>query len=99
MRESKIDAHLAGLVAARGGLYLKQGGNGISGIPDRLCVLPKGVHIWVELKATGQKPRPLQVYWAAELFKRGAHVQVVDSFGAAERLMHQYDEGKYGKIH
>ena len=37
------------------------------GVPDRLCVLPHGITIFVELKTTGKKPTKLQVLCMDEL--------------------------------
>lgn len=61
-----------------GGLCLKLLPS-LIGIPDRLCLLPGGVVFFVELKAPGQKPRPIQVKRIAQLRRLGFRVEVVDS--------------------
>ena len=61
MRESTIEHRLVTEVKKRGGIAPKFVSPGLDGVPDRLVLLPKGHLAFVELKAPGQKPRPLQV--------------------------------------
>lgn len=49
------------------------------GVPDRLCVLPHGITVFVELKTTGKKPTKLQVLCMDELKALGQECVVVDS--------------------
>lgn len=49
------------------------------GVPDRLCILPHGVTVFVELKTTGKKPTKLQVLCMDELKALGQECVVVDS--------------------
>ena len=58
--ERKIETALVRSTKSRGGLALKLTCPGMAGMPDRM-ILMRGGHIgFVELKAPGQKPRPLQ---------------------------------------
>ena len=61
MRESTIEHRLVTEVKKRGGIAPKFVSPGLDGVPDRLVLLPQGHMAFVELKAPGQKPRPLQV--------------------------------------
>lgn len=47
-------------VKAKGGIAPKFVSPGFSGVPDRLILLPDGKCGFVEVKAPGEKPRPLQ---------------------------------------
>jgi len=50
-----------------------------SGMPDRLVLLPDGIMAFVEVKAPGRKPRPLQNSRHAMLRKMGFPVFVLDN--------------------
>ena len=59
MREKVIEQKLVKAVRAKGGIAPKFV-SGFSGVPDRLILLPDGKCGFVEVKAPGGKPRPLQ---------------------------------------
>lgn len=48
-------------------------------MPDRIVLLPQGRIIFVELKAPGKKPRPIQKYRIKELTTLGFRVEIIDS--------------------
>ena len=58
--EKRLEANLRDRLRALGGLALKLPAIHHAGLPDRLCLLPDGVAFFVEVKSTGEKPRPLQ---------------------------------------
>jgi len=58
-----------------------------AGFPDRVLMKAPGRIVFVELKATGKKPRPLQVYVMKRLIKLGFEVHVIDSIEAGEKLI------------
>ena len=60
MREKVIEQKLVKTVQKMGGLCPKFVSPGLDGMPDRLVLLPSGRLIFVEVKAPGKKPRPLQ---------------------------------------
>ena len=59
------------------------------GVPDRLCVLPHGITVFVELKTTGKKPTKLQVLCMDELKALGQECVVVDSSEALDGLINR----------
>ena len=79
MREKEVEQALIAAVRKRGGLCLKFISPGWSGAPDRLVLFPGGKITFVELKAPGRKPRPLQVRRASQLRKLGFQVDIIDS--------------------
>src|SRR5690606_2325720 len=87
MREASIERKLRREVAKRGGRALKFISPGWSGAPDRLVLLPGGKIIFVELKAPGKKPRPLQLKRHEELRQLGFHVEVIDSPEEVDEFM------------
>ena len=87
MLEREIEAYLVRRVAQRGGKAYKFVSPGNAGVPDRLVVMPGGEMFFVELKATGEKPRPLQVAQIRKLETLGCQVYVVDSKEGVDEVM------------
>ncbi len=78
MREKQIEAKLVKAVKAVGGICPKLVSPGMDGMPDRMVLLP-GYHIgFVEVKAPGKEPRPLQTNRHRMLRKLGFPVFVLD---------------------
>lgn len=80
MREKDIEQQLRTEVRLRGGLCEKWT-SGSSGWPDRICLFPDGKAGFVEVKAPGKKPRPLQVKRHKQLRLLGYKVYVLDNIG------------------
>ena len=78
MRERDVERKLVAEVKARGGICPKWVAPGFDGVPDRLVFLPGRHFGMVELKAPGEKPRPLQVSRHKLLQRLGFKVYVVD---------------------
>ena len=78
MLERFIEQKLVARVRREGGLCPKFVSPGSDGWPDRLVLMPGGKIAFVELKATGVKPRPLQLQRHAQLRDLGFSVFVVD---------------------
>ena len=78
MREKVIEQKLISAVSRSGGLALKFVSPNLNGVPDRLLLFPGGRAAFAEVKAPGQKPRPLQVHRMEQLRKLGFKVFVVD---------------------
>lgn len=89
MQEKTIEKKLMGAVKARGGLALKLVSPGFSGLPDRMVLLPQGRIGFVEVKAPGKKPRPLQEARHRRLRRLGFRVFVLDQ---AEQIGELLDE-------
>ena len=79
MREKHTEQKLIADAKTRGGLAVKFVSPGFDGMPDRIVLLPHGVFAFVELKAPGKKPRPLQLSRHALLRSLGFRVYVLDS--------------------
>lgn len=78
MREKTVEQRLVKAVKSRGGICPKFTSPGYDGMPDRLVLLPKGRMAFVEVKAPGKKPRPLQVNRHELLRKLGFKVFILD---------------------
>lgn len=78
MREKDIEKKLSLMVKKAGGIAVKFVSPSFDGMPDRLVLLPDGVIAFVELKAPGKTPRPLQLARHRLLRSLGFWVYVID---------------------
>ena len=78
MREKTIEQKLIKAVKNAGGIAPKLVSPGFDGMPDRIVLLSKGHMAFVEVKALGKKPRPLQVARHGLLRRLGFKVYVLD---------------------
>ena len=78
MREKQIEAKLVKDVKAAGGICPKLVSPGMDGMPDRIVLLPRCRIGFVEVKAPGKEPRPLQTNRHRMLRKLGFPVFVLD---------------------
>jgi hypothetical protein len=79
MREKQIEQKLVHAVKDLGGICSKLVCPGMDGMPDRIVLLPHGRIGFVEVKAPGEKPRPLQLRRHEQLRALGFQVYVLDS--------------------
>ena len=78
MREKQTEQKLSDAVKNMGGIAPKLVCPGIDGMPDRIVLLPGGHIAFVEVKAPGKVPRPLQEAIHRMLQKLGYKVYVLD---------------------
>ena len=77
-REKVTELKLVREVKLRGGICPKFTSPGYDGMPDRIALLPEGRMAFVEVKAYGEKPRPLQLARHRLLRSLGFKVYVLD---------------------
>ena len=87
MREKAIEHHLVMETEKAGGKAVKFVSPSFAGMPDRLVLLADGKMGFVEVKAPGQKPRPLQLKRHAMLRRLGYQVFVLDAIEAIPRVL------------
>lgn len=90
MEEKKIERRLVSRVDECGHICAKILSTHLAGMPDRICTLPDGGVLWVEVKATGEKPRAIQEYRHKQLRQRGQLVEVVSSYTEVDQLIAKY---------
>ena len=78
MREKTVEQKLVSEVKKAGGICPKWVAPGFDGVPDRIVMLPGGRIAFVEVKAPGEKPRPLQVARHVLLRRLGFRVYILD---------------------
>lgn len=79
MREKSIEEKLVEAVKAAGGVCWKFTSPGTAGVPDRIVLMPSGKIAFVEVKAPGKTPRPLQRLRIKTLRRLGFKTFVLDS--------------------
>ena len=89
--EKTLEARLVREIEARGGMALKYTSQFHRGIPDRICLLPGSLTIFVELKSTCKKPTKLQRHAMKQLTELGYIVGLIDTTDKLEDLLHLID--------
>jgi len=84
MKENKLEQHLVQSIKSLGGQCVKFPPLFYAGFPDRLCLLPGGLLIFVETKAPYEKPRLLQTKVHASLRALGFRVEVLNTIEAID---------------
>ncbi|WP_462305228.1 VRR-NUC domain-containing protein [Acidaminococcus massiliensis] len=97
MRERTLELKLVKETRKRGGVALKFVSPSFSGMPDRLVLLPHQVMGFVEVKAPGEKPRPLQKSRHAMLREMGFPVFVLDHSDEIPVILDQITHAQDGK--
>lgn len=87
LREKQIEQTLVKEVRKRGGIALKFVSPAFDGMPDRMVLMPGERMAFVEVKAPGKKPRPLQDARHRLLRQLGFRVFVVDVPGAVAEIL------------
>lgn len=77
--ERDVERKFVTLAKKAGMLTFKLTCPGNAGVPDRLVIFPDGSTCFVEIKAPGKKPRPLQRRVFARLQRMGHPVEVIDT--------------------
>ena len=88
--ESDVARYLIKCVTERGGIIRKVSWEGRANAPDYLVML-NGISVFVETKAPGEKPRPLQVREFEKLKQYGGfRVAVCDGPDTVDGLMYWF---------
>ena len=93
MVEKQLEQKLVKAVKSVGGLALKFVSPGFAGMPDRLVLLLGGNMAFVEVKAPGEKPRPLQLKRHRDLKALGFKVYVLDDVLQIEQILKEVGGG------
>lgn len=89
MREKQIERKLINATKNMGGIAVKLVSPGFDGMPDRIVLLPGGHMGFVEVKAMGCKPRPLQEARHGLLRRLGFKVYVLDDEQQIEQILRE----------
>ena len=84
--EKVLERRLCQKVKTAGGWAIKMLATHVTGLPDRIVLLPGGRIYFVEVKTTNKKPRPIQLAIHRKLENLGFKVYIVDSSELIESL-------------
>ena len=93
MQEKDIEKYFVRRVRDAGGNAYKFVSPGNNGVPDRMVCLPGGRVVFVELKAPGKVPRPMQIHQIGILREFGFRVEIVDSKESVDEFISSLQEG------
>lgn len=96
MREKQMEQKLVKAVKLAGGICPKLVSPGMDGMPDRIVLLPGGRISFVEVKAPGKKPRPLQEARHGMLRRLGFKVYVLYDAERIEEIIKETGGGEGG---
>ena len=89
--EKQIEAYLKSRIEKNlKGLCLKLVPLHFTGLPDRLCLIPKGRIFFVETKSPGKDLRPRQAYVKKQLESLGFTVYKIDGKDQIDNLINLY---------
>lgn len=86
MKESYIEYYLVRSVQKMGGYALKLAPT-LSGLPDRIVLLPDGKVKFAELKSDTGEAKPLQLLWQKRLKELGFESEILNSKEAVIRFL------------
>ena len=86
VREKTVEQKLIQAVRAKGGVCWKFVSPSTVGVPDRVVIMPGGHIGFVEVKAPGEKPRPVQEVRINQLRGLGATCLVLDDISEVEAV-------------
>lgn len=89
--EKLLERKLGEKLKAMGGWSVKFVPDFAAGFPDRICLLPKGVIFFAEIKTTKEKPTKLQELIHRRLRRLGFRVEVIDRSIQIEELLKEYE--------
>jgi len=92
MREKQVEQKLVQAVKLAGGMCPKLVSPGTDGMPDRMVLLPGCRIAFVEVKAPGKEPRPLQNLRHKQLRALGFPVFVLDDPGKVLWILKEVSE-------
>jgi len=93
VREKDVESRLVSEVKKYGGICPKWVSPGFDGVPDRIVLMPGGRIGFVEVKAKGKHPRPLQTARLELLKCLGFPVFVLDDVADIEKIIDEIGGG------
>ena len=93
--EKATEQYLTACVKQMGGMCLKYSNPGMVGFPDRVCLLPGGITLWVELKSKGQQLRTMQRIRISQMLHIGHLVNVCKSKEDIDKMLEPYKSGSH----
>ena len=91
-REATLEKKLVDKVEAVGGLCWKFTSPNTPGVPDRVCIMPDGAVVFVEMKAEFGRLSNIQKYRREQLLERKADIRVVKGKEALQEFIKEVQQ-------
>lgn len=85
--ERELEEYFVNRAQSAGMLAFKFTSSGQAGVPDRILIA-NGRVLFVELKAPGKKPRPLQIETVRRMRRHGAFCYCISSREQVDRMIY-----------
>jgi len=89
--EKILERKLSWEVERLGGWSLKLLSTHITGLPDRICLLPGGKIFFAEIKTTKKKPKKIQIWVHNKIQALGFRVEIIDQSEQIKALINDYE--------
>jgi hypothetical protein len=89
-KEKNLEKQLIDAVKSLNGWCIKLLSSHLTGLPDRMCLLPDGRIFFAEVKTTGMKPRRIQLHIHGKLKDLGFRVEIIDKSLQIKQLIKEY---------
>ena len=85
--EKDTEKYLIEQIELLGGMCRKFTCPNVRGVVDQICLLPKGIVKWVEVKSENEKPKDHQVREINRMKERGHDARVIDDKNGVNQLI------------
>lgn len=89
--EKALEKKLSKEIEKLGGWSIKLLSTHITGLPDRLCLLPGARLFFAEIKTTKEKPKRIQSLIHRKIQRLGFRVEVIDNSEKIKELIRDYE--------
>jgi len=89
-KEKILEKKLSMEIEKLGGWSLKLLSTHVTGLPDRMCLLPGGRVFFAEVKTTKEKPKRIQIWVHDKIRALGFRVEIIDQSEKIKELISDY---------
>lgn len=89
--EKALEYKLKSEVENLGGYTFKLLSTHLTGLPDRLCLIPKGKIFFAEIKTTKKKPTKIQLWWHRKITDLGFKVEVIETSEQIKKIIRDHE--------
>jgi hypothetical protein len=89
-KEKILEKKLSMEIEKLGGWSLKLLSTHVTGLPDRMCLLPGGRVFFAEVKTTKEKPKRIQIWVHNKIRALGFRVEIIDQSEKIKELIRDY---------
>lgn len=92
--EKTLERLLKSMVASElKGECLKMLSTHVTGLPDRICLIPGGKVFFAEIKTTDKKPKKIQLWMHRKIRDLGFRVEVIETSEQIRNIIKEYSDG------